>query len=256
VEDLIDGRPIEKRCYFLKLPAGRLQETAYRNTMAKRGRYRLSGFRLATKFPFGLVPRTRAVADADELYVYPALIPAPEALLRGLPAHLAPGRSSTPSRQGEFRGLRAYREGDDPRDIHWRSSARRGMTLVREKEDEQAREATVILDNGPEAAADEAAFERAVSEAAGLCVDLLQRGYRVGLATRGGHVPGDVGPAQARRLLRALALLGSEAGPLPSPRAAVIVRVGPTTPPALTGPEGDSRRRATLGSAQGTPPRA
>ena len=56
VEDLIDGRPIEKRCYFLKLPAGRLQETAYRNTMARRGRYRLSGFRLATKFPFGLVP--------------------------------------------------------------------------------------------------------------------------------------------------------------------------------------------------------
>src|SRR4029079_9640885 len=118
VEDLIDGRPIEKRCYFLKLPAGRLQETAYRNTMARRGRYRLTGFRLATKFPFGLMPRARAIADVDELWVYPALIPAPEALLRGLPAHPAPGRSFAPSRQGEFRGLRAYRDGDDPRDIH------------------------------------------------------------------------------------------------------------------------------------------
>ena len=102
VEDLIDGRPIEKRCYFLKLPAGRLQETAYRNTMPKRGRYRLSGFRLATKFPFGLVPRTRAVADADELFVYPALIPAPEALLRGLRRTSGPGDRSRPAARASF----------------------------------------------------------------------------------------------------------------------------------------------------------
>jgi len=67
VEDLIEGRPIEKRCYFLKLPAGRVQETAYRNTMARRGRYRLSGFRLATKFPFGLLPRARVIADVDSI---------------------------------------------------------------------------------------------------------------------------------------------------------------------------------------------
>src|SRR3954470_20420000 len=184
VEDLIEGRPIEKRCYFLKLPAGRVQETAYRNTMARRGRYRLSGFRLATKFPFGLLPRARAIADADELYVYPALIPAPEAVLRGLPAYPAAGRAFAPSRQGEFRGLRAYRHGDDPRDIHWRSTARRGIPLVREKEDEETREATIVLDNEPGAAVDAAAFERAVSQAARLCVELARRGFSVGLAVR------------------------------------------------------------------------
>ena len=233
VEDLIDGRPIEKRCYFLKLPAGRLQETAYRNTMPKRGRYRLSGFRLATKFPFGLVPRTRAVADADELCVYPALIPAPEALLRGLPAHLAPGGSFRPSRQGEFLGLRAYRDGDDPRDIHWRTSARRGIRLVREKEDEEAREATIILDNGPEAAADEAAFERAVSQAAGICVELAHRGFSVGLAVRGGEVRAQVGGAQTERILRALAVIAPDAGPLPPIRPGTVVRVRPGAAPTL-----------------------
>src|SRR5687767_8008624 len=31
VEDLVEGRPIDKRCYFLKLPPGRSQETAYRH---------------------------------------------------------------------------------------------------------------------------------------------------------------------------------------------------------------------------------
>jgi len=244
VEDLIDGRPIEKRCYFLKLPAGRLQETAYRNTMARRGRYRLTGFRLATKFPFGLMPRARAIADVDELWVYPALIPAPEALLRGLPAHPAPGRSFAPSRQGEFRGLRAYRDGDDPRDIHWRSSARRGMYLVREKEDEETREATVLLDNDPEAAADADAFERAVSQAAGVCIELARRGFSVGLAVRGGEVRADVGAAQTERILRALAVIAPDAGPLPGVRAGTVVRIRPGAPPALeTAPATSARMR-------------
>ena len=235
VEDLIDGRPIEKRCYFLKLPAGRLQETAYRNTMARRGRYRLSGFRLATKFPFGLVPRARAVADVDELYVYPALLPAPETLLRGLPLspHRAPGRSFAPSRQGEFSGLRAYRDGDDPRDIHWRSTARRGIPLVREKEDEETCEATVVLDNEPGAAGDAAAFERAVSQAAGVCVELARRGFSVGLAVRGGEVRPAVGGAQTERLLRALAVIAPDAAPLPPVRAGTVVRIRPGAAPAL-----------------------
>jgi len=239
VEDLIDGRPIEKRCYFLKLPAGRLQETAYRNTMARRGRYRLTGFRLATKFPFGLLPRARAVADVDELYVYPALIPAAEPLLRGLPAHPAPGRSFAPSRQGEFRGLRAFRPGDDPRDIHWRTSARRGLPIVRELEDEETREATIVLDNqpapgaDPAASADGASFERAVSEAAGVCVELAQRGFSVGLALRGGEVRPGVGGAQVERILRALAVVAPDAGPLPAVRAGTVVRIRPGVAPSL-----------------------
>jgi uncharacterized protein (DUF58 family) len=238
VEDLIDGRPIEKRCYFLKLPAGRVQETAYRNTMPRRGRYRLSGFRLATKFPFGLLPRARAIADVDELYVYPALLPAPETLVRGLPAQPAPGQSFAPSRQGEFRGLRAYRDGDDPRDIHWRSSARRGIPLVREKEDEETREATVVLDNEPGAAADPAAFERAVSEAAGLCVELARRGFSVGLAVRGGEVRPAVGGAQTERILRTLAVIAPDAGPLPPVRAGTVVRIRPGAAPALEAAQG------------------
>ena len=244
VEDLIDGRPIEKRCYFLKLPAGRLQETAYRNTMARRGRYHLSGFRLATKFPFGLLPRTRSVEDTDELYVYPALIPASDSLLRGLPAFPAPGQSFAPSRQGEFGGLRAYRAGDDPRDIHWRSSARRGIPLVREKEDEETREATVILDNHPDTATDAAAFERAVSEAAGICVELVQRGFSVGLAVRGGEVRAAVGGAQAERILRALAVIAPDAGPLPAARTGTVLRIRPGASPALeTSGASDRERR-------------
>ncbi len=127
VEDLVEGRPIEKRCYFLKVPAGRTQETAYRNLSARRGRLTLTGFRLATKFPFGLFQRTRLVPDRADLIVYPALGPPPPELARRLGGRPGPGSTRVRGRQGELAGLRAFRPGDDPRDIHWRTSARRGV---------------------------------------------------------------------------------------------------------------------------------
>src|SRR4029079_11224907 len=111
VEDLVGGRPIEKRCYFLKLPAGRTQETAYRHVLPRRGRHRLSGLRVSTKFPFGLIQKSRDVAEPVDLVIYPALVPISPALLRGLPAILGQGRQKSRSRHGDFFGLRDFRPG-------------------------------------------------------------------------------------------------------------------------------------------------
>jgi uncharacterized protein (DUF58 family) len=205
VEDLVDGRPIEKRCYFLKLPAGRTQETAYRHTIARRGRHRLTGLRLATKFPFGLLQKSREVASAAEVIVYPALVPVAPAVLRGLPVRRGGSRQKWPSRDGDFFGLRDFRPGDDPRDIHWRTTARRGVPFVRENEDDEGTEATVVLDNA--AGASPEAFEAAVSEAASVALELLRRGFRVALVLRGATLVADTGSAQATRILRALALV-------------------------------------------------
>jgi uncharacterized protein (DUF58 family) len=224
VEDLVEGRPIEKRCYFLKLPAGRTQETSYRHTIIRRGRHKLSGFRLATKFPFGLMARAREVADPAEVVVYPALAALPPTLLRGLPA-ASPGRDKGPSRHGELAGLRAFRPGDDPRGIHWRTSARRGMLLLREHEDDEAREATLVFDNDERAGAQ--AFELAVSRTAALCVELARRGLSVGLVTRTAEVPPSVGPAQLARLLRLLAFIAPEPGAPPRPRRRPVAWISP-----------------------------
>ncbi|HVV52281.1 MAG TPA: DUF58 domain-containing protein [Polyangia bacterium] len=223
VEDLVEGRPIDKRCYFLKLPAGRLQETSYRHTIGRRGRHKLSGFRLSTKFPFGLMARAREVADPAAVVVYPALAALPPAVLRALPAPPAPARELGPSRQGELAGLRAFRPGDDPRGIHWRSSARRGMLLLREHEDEEGREATVVFDNDARAGA--GPFELGVSRAAALCVELARRGIAVGLATREGEIAPSLGPAHLARLLTRLALVAPAAGGPPRPRRRPLVRV-------------------------------
>jgi uncharacterized protein (DUF58 family) len=205
VEDLLEGRPIEKRCYFLKLPAGRTQETAYRHTIARRGRHRLTGMRLATKFPFGLVQKSRDIASPTEVIVYPALVPVEPAVLRGLPVRHGGNRQRLRSHDGDFFGLRDFRPGDDPRDIHWRTSARRGTPFVRENEDDEGSEVTVVLDNA--AGATPEAFEVAVSQAASYTLALLGRGLRVALALRGASLAADTGPAQGKRILRALALV-------------------------------------------------
>ena len=207
VEDLMDGRPIEKRCYFLKLPAGRTQETAYRHVMPHRGRQHLSGLRLSTKFPFGLIQKSRDVCDPAELIIYPALVPVPEDLLRGLPAEHGRGRMRWRSRGGDFFGLRDFRHGDDPRDIHWRTSARRGMPFVRENEDDEGLTATVSLDNGSDGGSP-GAFEDAVSLAASVSAELLRRGYRVTFVARGLQIPAGRGPGQNTRIMRTLALIG------------------------------------------------
>jgi uncharacterized protein (DUF58 family) len=206
VEDLMDGRPIEKRCYFLKLPAGRTQETAYRHVLPRRGRQRLSGLRLSTKFPFGLIQKSRDVSDPAELVIYPALVPVPENLLRGLPAEHGRGRMRWRSRGGDFFGLRDFRHGDDPRDIHWRTSARRGMPFVRENEDDEGLTATILFDNSSDGGSPDI-FEAAVSVAASVSAELLRRGYRLAFVARGLHIAAARGPGQSTRIMRALALI-------------------------------------------------
>ena len=232
VEDLVAGKPIEKRCYFLKLPAGRTQETAYRHTVERRGRLHLSGYRLSTRFPFGLIHKSKDVPEPLELLVYPALCPVPTDLIAGLASRHGLGQHKRRSRRGEFHGLREFRKGDDPRDIHWRTSARRGAAFVRETEDDEGQDVWLVFDNAAPAGAEPgAAFEHAVSLTASLACALVGRGYRVGLAVRGATLAPEGGQAQIARLLRHLALISPAAPGAPPPEnrrggAQVVLVVG------------------------------
>jgi uncharacterized protein (DUF58 family) len=233
VEDLLEAHPVERRCYYLKLPAGRSQETAYKHTLPRRGRHRFTGFRISTRFPFGFIRKSRDVDCPTEVLVYPALVPVPETIIRAGLAEGGRRHVASPSRSGEFHGLREFRSGDDPRDIHWRTSARRGRPFMRELEEETGRVVMVVLDPVLPEGDRERALEAAVSLAASLVVTLLRKGLKVGLKTCEGTVPSASGPGHAGHVLEALAMLATPpagAGPLPPPLGATIIRVtaGPT----------------------------
>ena len=225
VEDLArDGKPVDRRCFFLKIPAGRQQETSYRRTLPRRGLHHLSGLRLSTRFPFGLLRRSLDVEDAAELLAYPALIPVTDPTLsRGL-TQLGEKQSPARARSGDFHGLRELRPGDDPRDIHWRTTARRGRAFVREFEEETGRNVIVVLQTLTDAAPE--VFETAVSYAASLALVLLRRTFRVGLVAGAVGVPPGIGPGQAGSILRSLALV--EAGAASNPDTAAWAGHGAT----------------------------
>jgi uncharacterized protein (DUF58 family) len=220
VEDLVGSTPLDKRCYFLKIPAAKSQRTSYRHTFVRRGLYTLTGYRVATKFPFALFRKSRDVDAPVEVLVYPAPVhvrlPASRSEARGEVATQRIGR------RGEFLGLREHRSGDDRRDVHWRSSARTGRLVVREYQDEYAHEVVIGVDNAlPDAVRDAvtdgaltpaielavAAVERAISVAASLATAYLERGWTVELCARGSHVPAGAGRIHEARIARALALL-------------------------------------------------
>jgi uncharacterized protein (DUF58 family) len=178
-----------------------------------------------------------------ELLVYPALVPVTDAVLSSGLSELNDRQSTTRTRRGEFESLREFRTGDDPRDIHWRTSARRGRRFVRQFEGNTGRLVVLALDDAPakdlSPGADPAApFEAAVSVAASAALVLLRQGYQVGLVTSTGFVAPGAGNSQASHILRHLALvqpadpgLASAAIPV-ALRGAAVLRVlqGPKTP--------------------------
>ena len=226
VEDLLTPTPnaspvpIDKRCYFLKIPASKTQRTSYRHTFGRRGAYTLTGYRLATKFPFALFRKSRDVDSPLEVLVYPMRVPVPRP-----PARTQTRGDATANRlgrRGEFFGLREHRAGDDRRDVHWKSSARSGRLLIREYEDELARRVVIGVDNAlpddvrdaitdgaltPTAEAQINAVERAISVAASLAAVYLEVGWTVELVARELHVAAGIGRAHEARIARALALL-------------------------------------------------
>lgn len=176
---------------------------------SKRGRKAIAGAQLASLFPLGFFRTARFAPAPLELIVYPELFSAANLELdrTGL---LGMERAPRAGWGHDLHSLRAFRDGDDPRAIHWKRSARVGDLVFREREAEDSMRLSVILDNGVgdlPAAADRERFERLVSEAATACVDFLDRGWEVELVTREHLLPFGQGPRQRRRVLETLALL-------------------------------------------------
>lgn len=211
------------RAYFLKVSPGETAWSRYTHTFARRGRTRFAGFRLATRYPFGLFLKSGLVEGPGEVIVLPpvdaiAAPPSGESRTAGDRPVERRGHGSTPS------GLREYRPGDEPRTIHWRRSAALDELVVRELDrDDRDRVLVSLPTRFPKAAASrprfDERFEAAVRRAASLAVHYLEGGYEVELRTGQGTVALGTGARQRQAILTALALVEARyagaAAPLP-----------------------------------------
>jgi uncharacterized protein (DUF58 family) len=218
VEDLRAGQPADKRCFFLKISPRSAQVAAYRRTPARRGRDRHVGFRVATRFPFGLFEKSRELNAEGDLIIYPAVDAV--VLPSNLPGDRMGGNSALGRGSGdEILSLRLMREGDDPRDIYWRKSVE--QMIVRERAREVRRDVSYAIDSGhPGLVPDEdwtARFERRIRDVASRAVAHIKRGDGVTVRTRTGERVRATTAVGADPVLRFLALL--EAKPLALPAA-------------------------------------
>ncbi|MEO3813255.1 DUF58 domain-containing protein [Sphaerisporangium sp. B11E5] len=132
----------------------------------RRGLVRVGPLTLDRRDPFGLARRTDHLAPATHLWVRPRVHP-----LAAPPAGMSPGTTErvrhdrAVENASAYDGLREYRAGDDPRRIHWPSTARTGQLVVRKPVDGTGPGAVVVLDTRT-AALPPDAFEDAVEIAA------------------------------------------------------------------------------------------
>lgn len=209
IEDLRAGQPADKRCFFLKISPHSAQVAAYRRTPARRGRDRHIGFRVATRFPFGLFEKSRELTAEGELIIYPAVDPIQ--LPPDHPGVRTGGNGALGRGHGdETIGLRFMREGDDPRDIYWRKSALLDQLVLRERALESRRDIDYVIESTHAASCDDewlTRFERRIRDVASRAVAHIKRGDGVTIrTTAGARVRAD--PAVgADPVLRFLALL-------------------------------------------------
>lgn len=137
--------------------------------------------------PFGLARHERRLSGQMELYVHPPIVP-----LRPLDAGLLRGLEGRPDGDGadddlDFRGLREYVPGDDVRDIHWPSTAKTGVPMVRLYEADRRTDTSLSLSVDSDDYSGSAEFELAVSIHASIGVRCLIQSRPVTTHAGGAH---------------------------------------------------------------------
>ena len=118
--------------------------------LAQRGIYDLPPAIAEGVFPFRLVKTVRRNRVRQEIICHPVHTEFRELRLPGGSRVHGQNELNYSNRTGEsldFLGCREYRQGDDPRKIHWSASARRNRLVIKEFQEEQMSSAAVILDN-------------------------------------------------------------------------------------------------------------
>lgn len=151
----------------------------------RRGLQTFDRFQLSTSFPFGFIKRAIDRRQPDTLMVLPAIGQMRRELFKLFKSAESSGVNVRPSRGGadDFYGLKEYRQGENPRFISWRHTARTGQILVREMTRVSPPKILVLIDTIDDAttATRGVSIERGLAMAATLIDAAMQAGMPIGL---------------------------------------------------------------------------
>ena len=194
-------------------PVGQ-KETFYFSIFKSRGIKKYSGFKILTKYPFGLIQKTDFIAKEGEVLVYPEIFDIARELegSRFFHGEFLSGKKGFGINPW---GLRSYSHGDDARLIHWKSTAKKGEWMVKEFESEK--KMRIVLDmvianpvslnlKAYKLTHAETLVEKLISICASMVVFFSSVNYEVALTVNGEPV-GTLGRGYVSNYLRALALI-------------------------------------------------
>ena len=201
---------------FIQSPAGAEVRGHYRVRLESIGRYDFGPVYVGTHFPWGLVERGIILEVPGTLIVYPRIGRLAPGWKRRLSAATELANQSVPRSgpfEDDFYRIREYRMGDDPRAIHWRTSARRNELMVKEYRENRDRSMLVLFDGYvPQSAnlEERQRFFAGLSFVATLCLEHLRsnREARLGFLASGKAMfewSGGAGEARLETLLDGLA---------------------------------------------------
>jgi uncharacterized protein (DUF58 family) len=171
---------------------GGARELSYPLRSDLRGKFLVGPLEIRIADAFGLVELGRSFSSCTTFVVTPRVVPLSRAVVNGSWLGDGDGRSRAMAAAGEDDVVpRPYRDGDELRRVHWRSTARYGELMVRREEQQWRNKVQLLLDTRRAAHAGSGAgssFEFAVSAAASIGVHLAREGLDGQLITDTGAI--------------------------------------------------------------------
>ena len=210
-----EGAVMRHSAYFPSLRPRETRSELVVQSFPRRGKYRFTGFRVSTQFPFGLFRRGERVQAEGETLVYPRIheVAAYYHLLPFMPGK----RDGLRVGHGEsLHSIRQHRDGESARIVDWKATAKTGRLMAKEFAREEESKFCLILDsllhpcagkNGGEK------FERAVSLAASLATHFCAQGTELEFISPQEHVSKGIGSDHLFRILRSLAVVECRPAP-------------------------------------------
>lgn len=158
-----------------------------------RGLIQVGPLSLSRQDPLGLLRREVTWRDRHLVHVHPRTVPLPPGsagLVRDLEGVASRRLTDTDL---SFHAVREYAHGDARRNIHWKSTAKTGVLMVRQYEETQTARTAILFDAVRSGYASGDEFELGVSVAASLSLQAVREGRERFVASQ--WAPGTVRPS-------------------------------------------------------------